>query len=88
MKFKSKISYLGEKNCILAWQMTEQLAVEFDVKNVMDGRTYIRNTQDKLIYSYFQNIYLAIIGICKQIFLALCTGVKLSVLFLQNLLIN
>ena len=34
MKFKSKISYLGEKNSILPWQMAEQLAVEVDVKNV------------------------------------------------------
>ena len=34
MKFKSKISYLGEKICILPWQMAEQLAVEVDVKNV------------------------------------------------------
>ena len=42
MKFKSKISYLGEKISILPWQMAEQLAVEVDVKNVTeDGtRTY------------------------------------------------
>ena len=37
MKFKSKISYLGEKISILPWQMTEQLAVEVDVKNVTYG---------------------------------------------------
>ena len=36
MKFKSKISYLGEKISILPWQMAEQLAVEVDVKNVTD----------------------------------------------------
>ena len=36
-KFKSKISYLDEKNSILPWQMAEQLAVEVDVKNVTDG---------------------------------------------------
>ena len=35
MKFKSKISYLDEKNCILPKQMTEQLAVEVDVKNYL-----------------------------------------------------
>ena len=34
VKFKSKISYLGEKISILPWQMAEQLAVEVDVKNV------------------------------------------------------
>ena len=34
LKFKSKISYLGEKISILPWQMAEQLAVEVDVKNV------------------------------------------------------
>ena len=34
MKFKSKISYLGENICILPWKMAEQLAVEVDVKNV------------------------------------------------------
>ena len=39
VKFKNKISYLGEKNSILPWQMAEQLAVEVNVKNVMeDGR--------------------------------------------------
>ena len=39
MKFKGKISYLGEKISILPWQMAEQLAVEVDVKNVTeDGR--------------------------------------------------
>ena len=36
LKFKSKISYLGEKISILPWQMAEQLAVEVDVKNVME----------------------------------------------------
>ena len=36
MKFKSKISYLGEKITILPWQMAEQLAVEVNVKNVME----------------------------------------------------
>ena len=40
MKFKSKISYLGEKISILPWQMVEQLAVEVNVKNVTkDVRT-------------------------------------------------
>ena len=34
MKFKRKISYLGEKISILPWQMAEQLAVEVDVKNM------------------------------------------------------
>ena len=43
MKFKSKISYLGERISILPWQMAEQLAVEVDVKNVMDGT--IQNTE-------------------------------------------
>ena len=33
MKFKSKISYLGEKISILPWQMAEQWTVEVDVKN-------------------------------------------------------
>ena len=43
MKFKGKISYLGEIN-ILPWQMAEQLAVEVDVKNVTEhGR---RKTED------------------------------------------
>jgi len=32
MKLKNKIRYLGEKNCIQPKQMSEQLAVEFDVK--------------------------------------------------------
>ena len=32
MKFKRKISYLGEKISILPWQMAEQWAVEVDVK--------------------------------------------------------
>ncbi len=36
MKFKSKISYLGERNSILPGQMAEQLAVEVDVKNVTE----------------------------------------------------
>ena len=36
MKVKSKISYLGERNSILPGQMAEQLAVEVDVKNVME----------------------------------------------------
>ena len=36
VKFKSKISYLGQKNSILPWQMAEQLAVEVDVKNVTE----------------------------------------------------
>ena len=38
MKFKGKISYLGEKISILHWQMAEQLAVEVDVKNIMYGQ--------------------------------------------------
>ena len=36
VKFKSKISYLGEKINILPWQMAEQWAVEVDVKNVKE----------------------------------------------------
>ena len=36
VKFKSKISYLGEKISILPWQMAEQLTVEVDVKNVTE----------------------------------------------------
>ena len=36
IKYKNKISYLGEKNSILPWQMAEQLAVEVDVKNVTE----------------------------------------------------
>ena len=36
MKVKSKISYLGERNSILPGQMAEQLAVEVNVKNVME----------------------------------------------------
>ena len=39
MKVKSKISYLGERNSILPGQMTEQLAVEVDVKNVTEHGT-------------------------------------------------
>ena len=38
IKFKNKISYLGKKISILPWQMAEQLAVEVDVKNVMEDR--------------------------------------------------
>ena len=34
IKYKNKISDLGEKISILPWQMAEQLAVEVDVKNV------------------------------------------------------
>ena len=45
MKVKSKISYLGERNSILPWQMAEQLAVEVDVKNMTHT-----HTQDKLLY--------------------------------------
>ena len=40
LKFKSKISYLGEKISILPWQMAEQLAVEVDVKNVTQQQQY------------------------------------------------
>ena len=36
MKFKSKISYLGETISILPWQMAEQWAVEVDVKNLYE----------------------------------------------------
>ena len=36
MKVESKISYLGERNSILPGQMAEQLAVEVDVKNIME----------------------------------------------------
>ena len=39
MKLKSKISYLGEKISILPWQMAEQLAVEVDVKNMIEHGT-------------------------------------------------
>ena len=42
MKFKSNISFLGEKISILPWQMAEQLTVEVDVKNVTDGRKTLR----------------------------------------------
>ena len=52
MKFKGKISYLGEKINILPWQMAEQLAVEVDVKNMTD-RTWTedgRRNTDKLLY--------------------------------------
>ena len=44
MKFKSKISYLGEKISILPWQMAEQLAVAVDVKNITQDGT--RKTED------------------------------------------
>ena len=37
MKFKSKPSYLGEKNSILPWQMAELQAIEVDVKNRYGG---------------------------------------------------
>ena len=40
VKFKSKISYLGEKISILPWQMAEQLAVEVVVKNVTQQQQY------------------------------------------------
>ncbi len=43
MKVKSKISYLGERNSILPWQMAEQLAVEVDVKNIKE---YVRNIME------------------------------------------
>ena len=36
MKIKSKIRYLGERNSILPGQMAEQLAVEVDVKNLIE----------------------------------------------------
>ena len=49
VKFKSKISYLGEKISILPWQMAEQLAVEVNVKNVTYGWKTDRHT-DKLLY--------------------------------------
>ena len=45
MKVKSKISYLGEKISILPWQMAEQLAVEVDVKNVMEQQQQYRAGQ-------------------------------------------
>ena len=38
VKIKSKISYLGKQISILHIQMTEQLSLEVDVKNVMYGR--------------------------------------------------
>ena len=50
MKIKSKISYLGEKNNILPWQMAEQLAVEVDEKNVMDGWNTQQHTVQALIF--------------------------------------
>ena len=51
IKFKSKISYLGEKISILPWQMAEQLAVEVDVKNVTHGtrKTDVRNRTSSFI---------------------------------------
>ena len=51
IKYKNKISYLGEKISILPWQMAEQLAVEVDVKNVTEHgtRNMYRHT-DKLLY--------------------------------------
>ena len=49
VKFKSKISYLGEKISILPWQMAEQLAVEVDVKNVTDT-VHSSTEEDKPIY--------------------------------------
>ena len=49
MKFKSKISYLGEKISILPSQMAEQLAVELDVKKRYGRRKMDRHT-DKLLY--------------------------------------
>ena len=36
MKFKSKISYLGEKISILPWQMAEQLARHGQFKGITD----------------------------------------------------
>ena len=50
VKFKSKISYLGEKISILPWQMAEQLAVEVDVKNVTEYRAAAAVQTDKPIY--------------------------------------
>ena len=48
MKFKTKISYLGDKNYILLKQMAEQLPVEVDVKHVTQ-KTHLWN-MDKLFY--------------------------------------
>ena len=48
MKFKIRISYLGEKIYILLKQMAEYLPVEVDVKNVSQ-KTHIWN-MDKLFY--------------------------------------
>ena len=48
MIFKTKISYLGDKNYILLKQMAEQLPVEVDVKHVTQ-KTHIWN-MDKLFY--------------------------------------
>ena len=50
VKFKSKISYLGEKISILPWQMAEQLAVEVDVKNVTEHTHSSSTEEDKPIY--------------------------------------
>ena len=47
MKFKSKISYLGEKISILPRQMAEKLAVEVDVKKPNGGEI--------LLHMYIQN---------------------------------
>ena len=55
MKFKSKISYLGEKNSILPWQMAEQLAVEVDVKNVTEytAAAAVRRTSPSIWFGLF-----------------------------------
>ena len=54
VKFKSKISYLGEKISILPWQMAEQLVVEVDVKNVMEhGR---RNSTHRQAHLFGKDI--------------------------------
>ena len=52
IKYKNKISDLGEKISILPWQMAEQLAVEVDVKNVTEHTAAVHSssTQDKPIY--------------------------------------
>ena len=52
IKFKNKISNLGEKISILPWQMAEQSAVEVDVKNVTHrtAAAAVHSTEDKLIY--------------------------------------
>ena len=43
VKIISKISYLGKQISILHRQMTEQLLIEVDVKNVTDARTHERS---------------------------------------------